>query len=133
LLKRIWTKIGPRFQHTNERLLNTNILKFDDEIKLQEVKLIWRWDKNKIPKGLINLITENRGRELRNRQFQRSHGWKKSSISYRLATRAMKEINEITCARSKNGLKNKYKRIIRLTYTGNCRIRNCYICNRAPV
>jgi len=130
-LKRIWTKIGPRYQHTNERLQSLNILKFEDEIKLQEVKTIWKWDKNKIPNGLKNIITENRGRQLRSRQFQRNHNWKNSSIAYRLATRAINEIEEITCAKSLNGLKRKFKKMANQSYTGDCRIRNCFICNRA--
>jgi len=67
---------------------------------------------------------------LRQRQFQRNQNWKQTSIAYRLATRAIKEIEEISCARSLNGLKNKYKKIITQTYSGDCRIRNCFICAR---
>ena len=60
-----------------------------------------------IPHGLINILTENRTRQLRQRQFQRNQNWKQTSIAYRLATRAIKAIEEISCARSLNGLKNK--------------------------
>jgi len=42
LLKKSWTKIGQRKQHTNERLKNHMILKLEDELKIAEVKLIWR-------------------------------------------------------------------------------------------
>ena len=116
-IKKIWLKIGTRFMHTNERLLNNNILKLDDELRLQEIKLIWRWQTKKIPNGLKNILNEKTTRQLRQRQFDQSNGWKHDSISYRLATRAMKEIDEISIAKTKTGLKNKFKRIIRIAYT----------------
>jgi hypothetical protein len=89
-----------------------------------------RWEKNKIPDGLKTIVTEVRDERLQNRKFIRERKWKKDSISYRLATIAIKEINEVSCARSKNGLKNKYRKIIQLNYNGTCVTRNCYICNR---
>ena len=129
-MKKIWTKIGQRRQHTNERLRNNKILKLIDEIKLAEMKIIWRWEKNKIPLGLKNIIIENNARELRNRHFNRDPAWKLDSISSRLAVRANSEIKEIEIARSKNGLKNKIKnKCFLIDYNTQCRIRNCYICN----
>ena len=65
--------------------------------------------KNKIPRGLINIITENNARELRSRNFIRDPRWKLDSISSRLVVRANSEIKEIEIARSKNGLKYKLK------------------------
>jgi hypothetical protein len=129
-LKRTWIKIGPRKMHTNKRLINFNIYKLEDEIRIQEAKVIWRWEKNKIPDGLKDIIEEKRDRDLRNRQFVRHRNWKQDSIAYRLATRAIKEITEIECARSNTGLKRKFKKMIRLTYEGDCRIRNCFICTQ---
>ena len=128
-LKKIWSKIGLRKQHTNERLKEHRILKLEDEIKLAEMKIIWRWEKNKIPLGLKELITEQTTRALRNRQFVRNPSWKPDSISSRLAKRATDEIKEIEIARSKNGLKNKIKnRCLLVDYNTPCRTRNCYIC-----
>ncbi len=72
----------------------------------------------KIPDGLKDIIEEKIDRELRNRQFIRQRNWKQDSIAYRLATRAIKEITEIECARSNKGLKKKLKKLIRLTYEG---------------
>jgi len=46
-LKKIWTKIGRRHQHTNDRLIEHYILKLEDELKLKEAKIIWRWEKRK--------------------------------------------------------------------------------------
>ena len=130
-LKRIWRKIGKRTQHTNERLMENKILKLDDEIRTAEMKMIWRWEKKKIPLGLKNIITEINQNRLRNRKFFRDVKWKQDSISYRLATRAMKDIKEIEIARSKNGLKNKIKNTcILVDYNNECRIRNCQICQR---
>ncbi len=64
------------------------------------------------------------------RSFIRELRWKQDSLSYRLATRANKEINELVIAKSKKGLKNKFKNKILLTeYVGECRIRNCFICS----
>ena len=132
LQKRIWRKIDGRKMHTEKRLKEHGILKFQDELRLAECKIIWRWDKNKIPKGLSNIITEKNRRQLRSRQFERKPKWKNDSLSFRLASRAMSEIEEITCAKSKNGLKNKYKKLILQTYDNDpCRTRNCYICSRS--
>ncbi len=130
LIKKSWSKIGNRIQHTNDRLREHNILKLEDELKLGEIKLIWRWLKNRLPNGLKYIITERHSTvNLRNRSFNRDNNWKQDSIAYRLATRANKEIKEIEVARSKKGLSKKYKNKIILTeYNRECRNRNCIIC-----
>jgi hypothetical protein len=128
-IKKIWSKIGQRKQHTNNRLMEHKILKLEDELKIAEVKIIWRWIKNKIPLGLKNIITERNSRNLRNRHFIREANWKHESIAYRLATRAKNEIKDIEIARSKKGLAKKYKnKCILVDYNVECRIRNCLIC-----
>ena len=128
LIKRIWTKIGPRRQHTNVRLKNTNILKFEDELALSEIKMIWRWEKNKLPDGLKHLITEKHERQLRGRKFKKEIRWKHHSISYRLACKAEKEIGNIEKINTKSTLKNQYKKEALSKYDEVCRIRNCFIC-----
>jgi hypothetical protein len=128
-VKRIWRKIGMRNQHTNARLAEHRILKLEDELKLSELKIIWRWTKKRIPNGLNGIITERVGRQLRNRQFIRERQWRQDSIAYRLATRAKNEINEIEIARSKKGLTKKYSNKCYLVdYAQPCRIRNCVNC-----
>ena len=87
----------------------------------------------KLPNGLRYIIEEKNTRNLRSRQFERNRNWKNDSLSYRLSSRALKEISEITRANSKNGLKNKIQKAIRESYTDNCRTRNCLICNRNMV
>jgi len=130
-IKKIWLKIGPRYQHTNNRLKELKILKLEDEVKLSEIKIIWRWEKKKIPQGLSDIISENNRAFLRNRKFNRPLSWKQDSIAYRLATRATKEIKEIEIARSKKGLAKKYKEKIILTeYNSICRTRNCLYCSQ---
>jgi len=47
LLAKIWTKIGGRRIHTLNRLGTFGLLKFKDKLKLQECKLVWKWEKNK--------------------------------------------------------------------------------------
>ncbi len=111
-IKKVWTKIGRRREHTNTRLKENNILKLEDELRITEVKIVWKWLKAKIPEGLKNIITERNTLSLRNRQFIRDSSWKQDSIAYRLATRAKKEIKEIEVARSKKGLTKKYKKLL---------------------
>lgn len=130
-MKRIWKKIGSRQEHTNTILKKHKILKYDDELKLSEIKIIWRWEKRKIPLGLSTIITEESQQRLRNRKFKRDPKWSKDSISYRLATRALKDIKQVEIAKSKNGLKNKIKNnCLLVDYNTECRIRNCIICSR---
>jgi len=131
LIKKTWTKIGQRNMHTNERLSQYRILNFNDEIRLAESKIIWRWNKNKLPLGLKNIIVENFNRRLRNRLFVKDNTWKNDSISYRLANRATNETKDIEIAKSKNGLKNKIKNnCFLVNYNTICRVRNCFVCSR---
>ncbi len=62
-IKRCWIKMGNRYQHTSNRLIEFNMFKLEDEIRLQEVKFIWRWEKGKLPLGLQYLIQENHTRQ----------------------------------------------------------------------
>jgi len=131
LVKKSWTKIGQRRQHTNERLKEHKILKVEDEMRIAEAKLIWRWEKKKIPEGLKEIIKENNNVNLRNRNFIRERTWNQDSIAYPLATRAKNEIKDIEIARSKKGLVKKYKYTICLVnYNSECRVRNCFICTQ---
>ena len=95
---------------------------------LSEVKLIWRWEKKKIPTGLEQILVEKNDRQLRRRKFERGQRWKLDSISNRVATRAVTEISEIEKINTKSTLKNHYKKRIINTYRTDCRIRNCFIC-----
>ena len=73
-------------------------MKLKDELRTAEMKMIWRWEKKKISLGLKNIITEIDQNRLRNRKFFREVRWKQDNISYRLATRAMKDIKDIEIA-----------------------------------
>ena len=106
----------------------------ENELKISESKIIWRWNKIIIPRGLSNIITENTSVNLRNRQFTRHPSWKLDSISSRLAIRAKKEIKEIEIARSKKGLVKKYENNICIfEYNTPCQMRNCFICTQQPM
>ena len=130
LIKKIWSKIGLRRQHTNERLMEHNILKLEDELRTVESKTIWRWEKKKIPLGLQYIIEEKLGRNLRQRQFVRATNWKHDSIAYRLATRAIKEIKDIEIAKTKKGLAKKIRNTcLLIDYAQPCRVRNCLYCH----
>jgi hypothetical protein len=101
----------------------------DDEVKLAEIKIIYRWEKKKIPQGLKDIITERPDNNLRNRQFIRPRNWKHDSIGFRLASLAIKEIKAIEIAKSEKGLSKKFKQKFLNDYpTGHCRIRNCRFC-----
>ena len=128
-VKRVWSKIGIRRQHTHTRLIEHKILKLEDELKLAELKIIWRWLKNRLPRGLKDIIVERIGRNLRNRQFIRERSWRQDSIAYRLATRVRSELDEIEVARSKKGLTKKYSnKCFLIDYNQPCRLRNCLNC-----
>jgi hypothetical protein len=80
--------------HTLNRLQKYNLLKLQDELRLQEIKLIWKWEKKKTPVSLGNILMEKRD-NLRGRRFVIDRKWKLGSISHRLASRADKEINSV--------------------------------------
>ena len=131
IVKKTWSKIGDRYQHTNERLVEHKILKLEDELRIAESKIIWRWSKNKIPLGLKDILTIRGHQNLRRRKFVRQPEWKQDSIAYRLSTRATKEDSEISIAKSKKGLVKKIKeKCFLIDYNTQCRTRNCYICNQ---
>ncbi len=79
-VKKVWRKIGNRLQHTYERLAEHKILKIQDELKLAEIKTIWRWEK--LPLGLTNIIEEQNDRVLRGRNFTRAANWKHDNSMY---------------------------------------------------
>jgi len=129
LLSKIWTKIGGKKIHTLNRLQKFELLKLEDEMLVQESKIIWKWEKKKIPNSLNNIITEKQD-NLRGRRFNINRSWKKGSISERLAARANKSIKLIESCTSKKSLTNKLRKDIFNNYTFNCRQRNCYICGQ---
>jgi len=115
--------------HTDQRLAENKILKFNDELRLAELKILYRWEKKEIPPGLKTIITEMNNRNLRSRKFKKDRLWHTNSISFRLADRASKDIKETEIAKSKNGLKKKIKnKYFLVDYNTTCRVRNCYIC-----
>ena len=113
--------------HTLNRLKIHKILKLEDELSIQESKLIWKWDKKKLPASLNNLLTEKID-NLRNRRFVINRKWKKGSVSLRLATRANSSMKVIEAVKSKKSLVTKLKKITIATYTYNCVNRNCFVC-----
>ena len=128
-LKRIWSKIGQRRIHTNARLVTHGMFKLEDELALSEIKMVWRWSKNKLPEGLKYIIKERVTRQLRHRQFENEVRWKPYSISRRLANKAKKYITEIDLCNTKLTLKNRFKKQFSATYAQPCNTRNCYICS----
>ena len=127
-LRKIWRKIGKKKQHTLNRLAENNILKLEDELAVQETKVVWKWEKKKLPPGTQTLITEKID-NLRGRRFETLRNLKANSIHIRLAKRAGSEVGSLTNVKSKKTvvLRSK-KKIIDEKYKYTCRTRNCYIC-----
>ena len=128
VLKKIWRKIGTYKQHTLNRLLAHKILKFEHELEIQESKLLWKWSKNKLPRGLKSIVTE-KANVLRSRRFNIYRNAKLNSINYRLSKRATSHIADIEKATSKKSLAKQLKqKILDSNYQFTCSTRNCYIC-----
>ena len=105
------------------------MLLLEDELTIQESKILWRWDKKLIPKSLSTIVNEKQDR-LRGRWFVMLRKSKTGSINQRLTKRANLNIQEISSANSKEILTNRLKRqILHEKYNFNCRARNCFICN----
>jgi len=132
LINKIWSKIGKFKMHTLNRLQKYNILKLVDELKLQESKFVWKWEKKKSPVSLRNLLVEKQD-NLRGRRFVIDRKWKSGSISHRLATRANNEITSLVQYKTKQTL-TKHKKIeVNLSYSFVCRLRNCFVCGNRTV
>ncbi len=41
-IRKSWIKIGERKQHTNQRLIEHSILKFEDKLKISKIKIVLR-------------------------------------------------------------------------------------------
>ena len=126
-LNKIYKKFGRRYMHTTKRLVDNSILKFKDELAIQESKFLWRWEKKKLPDSLKLIVTERRDR-LRGRRFTIDRRAKTGSISNRLTIRANNSISEIATFKSKKSLATKIKKCTLANYNINCTNRNCYIC-----
>ena len=129
VLRKAWSKIGKRKSHTFNRLQKYSMLLLEDELAIQESKILWRWDKKLIPKSLSTIVNEKQDR-LRGRRFVMLRKSKTGSINQRLTKRANLNIQEISSANSKEILTNRLKKqILHEKYNFNCRARNCFICN----
>lgn len=132
LISKTWSKIGNYRMHTLNRLQKYNLLKLKDELRLQEIKLIWKWEKKKTPISLGNILVEKRD-NLRGRRFIIDRKWKPSSISHRLASRANKEISSVAQFNTKMTLTKHKKHEINQSYSFVCRTRNCFICGNRTI
>ena len=126
-LHKIWRKFGSRYEHTNERLVSNKILKLEDELQIQESKLLWKWNFKKLPKSLFNIIQEKQDR-LRGRRFVISRTLKSNSINLRLTKLANSQIGNISSFKSKKSLSHYLKNCALDRYIIPCRTRNCFIC-----
>ncbi len=128
-ISKIWRRIGPFRQHTLNRLKNLGILKLEDELAIQETKIVWKWEKHKIANGLKSILREKQDR-LRGRRFEKYRGVKSSSLNYRLANKATTSINSLSSITTMASLSNKLrKNVFDTKYTFNCNRVNCFICD----
>ncbi len=129
-LSKCWRNIGPFKQHTLSRLKHLNILKLEDELEVQESKLIWKWDNNKLPQSLKPILEEKID-NLRRRRFVISRNSQPFSIEHRLAKRATDSISTLTLFKTKRTLVKRLKeKLINSKYNIICRRRDCFICSR---
>jgi len=127
-LKKICRNIGKRKQHTLARLKQLEILKIEDELSIQESKIVWRWEKEKLPQALRDIIKEKQD-NLRRRRFEIDRNAAVTSINYRLNKRAEASIQEITRSKTKKTLASRMKKSILLEkYSSLCTRRRCFIC-----
>jgi len=97
--------------HTLNRLNKFGLLKLSDELKLQESKVVWKWNLKKLPKSLNGILSE-RHDNLRGRRFNLNRNWKSGSISKRIANRANLSISELAIFRTKITLTKNIKQKI---------------------
>ena len=129
VLQKSWKKIGIFKLHTLNRLQKYGLLKLEDELAIQESKIIWKWDKKIIPKSL-SLIIKEKNDILRGRRFELIRNSKIGSIHQRLTKRANLHLQDISTATSKKCLAKKMKtQFTTVKYNFNCSKRNCFICN----
>ena len=126
-LHKIWRKFGGRYEHTKDRLISNKIVKLEDELMIQESKLLWKWNYKKLPKSLSNIVKEKQDR-LRGRRFEISRSLKSNSISSRLTKLANSQISNISSFKSKKLLSQFLKNRSLDGYNIPCRTRNCFIC-----
>ncbi len=131
-LKKCWKNIGQFKQHTIHRLKEHCILALEDELTLQESKVLWRWEKKELPRSLRNLIEEKQD-NLRGRRFIIPRGAKPGSLISRLNKRATTSIAAISTFKTKKCMSKNLKCSIIENYSFVCRRRDCYICNRRVV
>ena len=131
LLHKTWAKIGKRKSHTLTRLRHVQILKLEDELFIQESKIIWNWENNLLPKSLLTLIEEKVDR-LRGRRFKILRHVKTGSINHRLTKMANTSIGTIASAKTKTNLiKDLKNNILTNKYNFNCNKPSCFICRNS--
>ncbi len=127
-VKKIWRKIGKRKQHTLHKLKENGILKIEDELEVQETKIVWKWEKDKLPPGSKQILVEKND-NLRGRRFERHRRIGGKTINARLAKRAELTIEGTRSIKTKKAVVSlTKKKIIDEKYNMVCRNRACYIC-----
>ncbi len=76
------------------------LLKLENELAIQESKVVWRWENKKIPKRLSDIVIEKQD-NLRGRRFMVNRNYKQNSINLRLTKRANNYNSDISTYRSK--------------------------------
>jgi len=113
--------------HTLNRLQKFGLILFEDELRLQELKFIWKWENNKLPNSLNELLKEKQDR-LRGRRFAYLNN-NPRGVHNRLTKRANTEINMVSGVMSKDTMvKRIKKKLFEEKYKFTCAARHCFIC-----
>ncbi len=109
------------------------MLKLEDELSIQEIKFVWKWEKKKLPSSLVSMLNEKVD-NLRGRRFCIERQWKTNSLAYRIARAANINMSIITAVKTRKTLTtNLKKKILNDSYNYICRQRNCFICGNRTI
>ena len=113
--------------HTLNRLQKFGLILFEDELRLQELKFIWKWENNKLSNSLNEILKEKQDR-LRGRRFAYLN-YNRRGVHNRLTKRANTEINVVSGVMSKDTMvKRIKKKLFEEKYKFTCAARHCFIC-----
>jgi hypothetical protein len=90
------------------------MLKLEDELSIQEIKFVWKWEKKKLPSSLVSLLNEKVD-NLRGRRFCIERQWKTNSLAYRIARAANINMSIITAVKTRKTLTTNLKKKILMT------------------
>jgi hypothetical protein len=95
---------------------------------VQETKIVWKWEKGKLPPGTKQILVEKVD-NLRGRRFERHRRIGEKTINARLAKQAESSLERIKKFETKKAVVSlTKKKLIDEKYNMVCRNRACFVC-----